>query len=73
MMSKVPTLEELEKAAIREALRQTDTRAEAAKALGISARTLYRKMNKYEDLRPTNLGFGGSRSGEGLISSLMDD
>lgn len=66
--------EAAERAAIAKALQETGgDRTDAASLLGVTERTLYRKLNKYEDLRPTNLGFGASGSGEGLISSLMDD
>lgn len=71
-MSKVPTMEELERAAIKKALRETDSKTAAAEALGIDRSTLYRKLDKYGIRNAANLGFGGSGSGEGLLSSLMD-
>lgn len=68
----IPTMDELEEAAIRKALSETSTRQEAADALGISRRTLHRRLNKY-GLRDANLGFGGAPAGEdgGLLADVL--
>jgi DNA-binding NtrC family response regulator len=45
----LPTIEEAEKALIVEALRRFDgNRRETARALGISERTLYRKLQSFD-------------------------
>lgn len=72
MGKSIPTMDELEEAAIRKALSETNTRQEAADALGMSRRTFYRRLNKY-GLRDANLGFGGSPAGEdgGLLADVL--
>lgn len=44
----VPTLEETEKQLLQDVLQQTDNRSKAAKILGISRATLYRKLKIYD-------------------------
>lgn len=49
MIEELPSIEEMEKSLINEALRRTGgRRREAAKALHISERTLYRKIKEYD-------------------------
>jgi transcriptional regulator with PAS, ATPase and Fis domain len=43
----LPTLEEVEERLIREALRRFSSKQEAAKALGVSRATLYRKLERF--------------------------
>ena len=48
----IKNIEEGEKILIEDALRQTNgNKAKAAEALGISTRTLYRKLDKFEILQ----------------------
>lgn len=70
----IPTMEEVEEAAIRRALAETDTLQEAADALGIGRRTLYRKREQY-GIQDANLGFGGPPAGEGggLLGDVLDE
>jgi DNA-binding NtrC family response regulator len=65
------TLEELEKAAIRQALRRfDDNRTRAARSLGISVRTLQRKLKKWGTSGGKGSGNGGERhrAGEPLAA-----
>lgn len=74
MSDNVPTVRQVERAAIVRALAETDTRREAAEALGFSVSTLYRRLNDY-GLRSANLGFGGVTvpDGDGLLSDVLED
>lgn len=60
-----------ERAAIVRALEETDTRTEAAEALGIGRSSLYRKMEQY-GLYETGFGFGGPPLPDGVDGLLAD-
>lgn len=57
-MDEIKTLNDAEKQALLNALKQTKTAVEAAKALGISRPTLYRRMKKHNICRG-ELNVGG--------------
>lgn len=71
MESRLPTvdLEKLERIAIQQALAENnDNRTHAAKALGISVRTLQRKL-----LRKVQLPLFNNQSIRGLVTASTDD
>ena len=62
-----------EELAVRKALRDADTKTEAAQALGISRQALYKKLDRFGI--PKDLGFGSwsreARDAKGLLETIL--